>query len=85
MGIYSASKIDAVMREQWTEVRNDRHEARRDGPLLDGSAGASSGGPICGAWQMEDRGWSRVKVIMDSGAAESVCPRTMAPQFTIED
>ena len=34
---------------------------------------------------MEDRGWSRVKVIMDSGAAESVCPRAMAPQFTVHD
>ena len=26
-----------------------------------------------------------MKVIMDSGAAESVCPRTMAPQFQIVD
>ena len=30
---------------------------------------------------MEDRGWSRATVIMDSGAAESVCPRSMAPPF----
>ena len=34
---------------------------------------------------MEDRGWTKVKVIMDSGAAESVCPRSMAPQFAIRD
>ena len=33
----------------------------------------------------EDKGWTKVKVIMDSGAAESVCPRTMAPQFPIQD
>ena len=43
------------------------------------------GAPLCGAWQVEDAGWTRVEVVMDSGAAESVCPRDMCPQFPIQD
>ena len=74
------------------EVKRDRREARRERLrvqsvccMLPGQGAAASGGPLCSAWQMEDCGWSKVKVIMDSGAAESVCPRSMAPQFAIQD
>ena len=92
IGIFDAHRLEAAMREEWLEVRRDRREARSErqkvrslNPLLVGAGAESSGGPLCGAWQSEDRGWNRVRVIMDSGAAESVCPRAMAPQFRIED
>ena len=92
IGIYEAKKIGDMMRQEWQEVRREKKDARREQMLvralncfLSGAAAAASGGPLCGAWQTEDRGWSKVKVIMDSGAAESVCPRAVAPQLTIHD
>ena len=91
-GIFAARDLGAVQRSEWSEVRRNRGEARRErlrvqalNPLLLGKAAENSGGPLCSAWQLEDQGWTRVKVIMDSGAAESVCPRSMAPSFKIED
>ena len=92
IGICRAKDFEELRRQEWKEVRNERQEAFREKRLaralncfLLREAAGASGGPMCGAWQMEDRGWSRVKVIMDSGAAESVCPRSMAPQFMIQD
>ena len=92
IGIYEAKKIGDTMRQEWQEVRRAKKNARQEqmraralNCFLPGEAAGASGGPLCGAWQTEDRGWSKVKVIMDSGAAESVCPRAMAPQFTIHD
>ena len=80
------------MHDQWLEVRDARQEARRERArakgvncFLPGAGASGSGGPLCGAWQADDGGWSRVRVIMDSDAAESVCPRSMAPQFAIVD
>ena len=40
---------------------------------------------MCGAWAVEEAGWTKVEVVMDSGAAESVCPRDMCPQFPVQD
>ena len=92
IGIYDANKLNQVIQEEWSEVRRDRAEAYRErcqaralNLFLRDSGAENSGGPLCGAWQLEDRGWTKVKVIMDSGAAESVCPRSMAPQFAIRD
>ena len=90
--MHEVKEYKEAMRQEWKEVKREKKQALRERQFaralncfLSGEAGATSGGPLCGAWQMEDRGWSRVKVIMDSGAAESVCPRTMAPQFTVHD
>ena len=44
-----------------------------------------NGGELCAAWQLESQGWTRVDCVLDSGAADSVCPRTMAPHFAIKD
>ena len=44
-----------------------------------------AGGEMCAAWRMESQGWSRVECVLDSGAADSVCPRSMAPEFPVED
>ena len=46
---------------------------------------AASGGDLCAAWRLESQGWSRVDCVLDSGAADSVCPRSMAPHFRIDD
>ena len=40
---------------------------------------------MCAAWQLESQGWCKVDCVLDSGAADSVCPRSMAPQFEIVD
>ena len=63
----------------------ERQLARALNGFLSGQGAETSGGPLCGAWQQEDRGCNKVKVIMDSGAAESVCPRSMAPRFAVKD
>ena len=80
------------MRQEWQEVRREKKDARQEqiraralNCFLSGEAAGASGGPLCGRRQTEERGWSKVKVIMDSGAAESVCPRAMAPRFIIHD
>ena len=41
--------------------------------------------PLCANWKAEDEGWTKVECVLDSGASESVCPRTMAPHWPIED
>ena len=42
---------------------------------------------LCAAtpWNQESSGWRKVECILDSGAAESVCPPTMAPSWPICD
>ena len=61
-GIFPARQIESRLREQWTEARNDRREARRERAkaravccLFPGQGAAASVGPLFGAWQMEDR------------------------------
>ena len=67
VGSYSVHKIPEVDREAWQEVENDRREARRENErvrmlncFLSGQGADMSGGPPCGAWQQDDRGWTRV-------------------------
>ena len=91
-GIFEAKKVMQKAQEELQEVRREKRDAYQElqrvralNCFLSGELGSSSGGPLCGTWQMEDRGWNKVKVIMDSGAAESVCPRSMAPQFIVHD
>ena len=45
----------------------------------------TDGQPLCGVWKADESGWTKVEVVMDSGAAESVCPRNMCPQYPIKD
>ena len=54
--------------------------------MLRGAQGGAQGeGEILAAWRLESEGWSKIDVVLDSGAADSVGPRSMAPQFKIED
>ena len=43
------------------------------------------GGVLMGAWASDVDGWRKIKVVMDSGAAACVAPRSMAPHFAITD
>ena len=40
---------------------------------------------LLSAWRTESQGWHQIEVVLDSGAADSVCPKNMCPQFAIED
>ena len=37
------------------------------------------------AWKTETQGWHQIEVVLDSGAADSVCPKDMCLQLGIED
>ena len=37
------------------------------------------------ALRTETLGWNQIEVVLDSGAADSVCPRDMCPHFPVED
>ena len=40
---------------------------------------------LCAAWASDQNGWRKIRVVMDSGAAECVAPRDMCPQYIISD
>ena len=91
IGVYPAKDLENVCHEEWNEVKRDRRRAQRERQLagavnifLKGSE-KKSAGKVMAAWRMESEGWSRADCVLDSGAADSVCPRTMAPQFPIQD
>ena len=92
-GVWKASDWHRVRHEQWEECRADRRQAYRERRAAGSmcfitrhmEAGAPTGGELCAAWRLESQGWSRVDCVLDSGAADSVCPRSMAPQFAITE
>ena len=45
----------------------------------------AGGRDLCAACSSEQNGWRKIRVVMDSGAAECVAPRDMAPQYRISD
>ena len=40
---------------------------------------------LLAAWKRETEGWHQVNAVLDSGAADSVCPRDMTPWFEVVD
>ena len=91
VGVYKAEELTARAVEEWQEVRRDRKEAAAERRRAKGlcciypEQVGKPGGEINGAWRAEKDGWTRVEVVMDSGAAECVCPPTMVPHFKVED
>jgi hypothetical protein len=88
IGVYEAREINKVLEEQWKEVRNDRRQARREQlqaelHVLQREAKAKQ--ELLNVWKTESEGWHRIEVVLDSGAADSVCPKDMVPHFGIED
>ena len=82
----------AESRRKWNEVVHDQHVAREEQRvaglhiLTEGqSATPVVGRDLCAAWASDQNGWRRIRVVMDSGAAECAAPRDMCPQYRISD
>ena len=91
IGVTKMKELDEVIMNEWREIKCDRKDAAEDKRKARGinclypeKVGTPSGA-LFGAWRAEESGWTRVEVVMDSGAAECVCPKTMAPHFPIID
>ena len=91
IGIYKARDVRKVLDEGWTEIKRDHRDAeyeRRKAGLhvclrnRDGDVGPRH---LQSAWGTESQGWHQIEVVLDSGAAVSVCPKDMCPQFAMED
>jgi hypothetical protein len=70
------------------EVKRDRREAaeeKKRAEMYCFEVGKASAGQLLTAWRKETEGWHMIEVVLDSGAADSVCPRDMCPHFSIED
>ena len=77
-------ELSRITAEDRAEKRQE-DETRRAINILTKEQQVTEGRPLCGAWRSEDAGWTKVQVVMDSGAAESVCPKSMAPHIPIRD
>ena len=88
---FPARAVTKVMQEEWKTVIRDRREAARERRLAElhvcmRSQGEAVGSPpLLTAWRTESHGWHQIEVVLDSGAADSVCPKEMCPQYAVED
>ena len=80
-----------MLDEGWTEIKWDHRDAeyeRRKAGLhvclrnRDEDVGPQH---LLSAWRTESQGWHQIEVVLDSGAADSVCPKDTCPQFAMED
>ena len=87
IGVYDAKDVRSELREQWQTVCRDRKEAaiEKRRAELHVCMRNQDQQPLLTAWRTEAEGWHQIEVVLDSGAADSVCPRNMCPQFPIED
>ena len=89
IGIYNASELHKVLGEQWQEVVRDRREATRENKVaslhvLEKEKGVQQQ-QLLNVWKRESEGWHQIECVLDSGAADSVCPKDMCPHFPVED
>ena len=87
-GVFSAHKVAEQIRLEVRDVQTDRAEARREMELVSKVCLLEPEKPaqlICGAWKTEHEGWIRIDCVMDSGAAESVCPHGMIGHIEVVD
>ena len=92
-GVVPLKKLGTYQLERLWEYRCEAAQARAEGQragihvLTEHQVkdAGTRGGELCAAWSSEVNGWKRVKVVLDSGAAESVAPRSMAPHFEVRD
>ena len=88
IGIFPAKQLQQVLGEEWTEVKRERRLAeweRRQAELHVLTKEQDSKQQLLNIWKKEDHGWQQIEVVLDSGAADSVCPKDMCPQFGVED
>ena len=89
IGICRAKEVGKVLGDGWTEVVRDRREAERERKvarlhLFERDHGAPAQ-QLLTAWKTETQGWHQIEVVLDSGAADSVCPKDTSPRFAVED
>ena len=53
--------------------------------VFERNANGTAGQSLLTAWKQETAGWNCVECVLDCGAADSVCPRSMCPWFAVED
>ena len=87
VGVYRAKDLGKVLDNQRTEFRRDRRDAEseRRKAALHVFERREESQQLLTAWRQESQGWQQIEVVLDSGAADSVCPKNMCPQFAIED
>ena len=92
IGVVAMKDLAESKRVSWNESVEDQEMAVAEGRaagihmLTEGQqAQAPVGRDLCAAWSSEQNGWRKIRVVMDSGAAECVAPRDMAPQYRIAD
>ena len=88
---FLAREATKVMQEEWMTVRRDRRDAMRERNqaglhvCFRNQKEETGSQPLLTAWRTESQGWHQIEVVLDSGAADSVCPREMCPQYAVED
>ena len=92
VGVCAAKDWEEESRREWNEVVKDQDVAREEQRiaglhiLTEGqTATPVAGRDLCAAWASDQNGWRKIRVVMDSGAAECVAPRDMCPQYLISD
>ena len=88
--ICNARDAKQVMRDERKEVRRGRAEARAEKMragrhCFERVPKGLEPQSLLTAWKRETEGWRQVNVVLDSGAADSVCPKDMAPWFEVVD
>ena len=91
-GVVDAKEYAETNRKVWNEAVLDEKTAREEKRiagiriLTEGQVDPPvAGRDLCAAWSSEQNGWRKIRVVMDSGAAECVAPKDMAPQYRIAD
>ena len=91
-GVVAAKDLGNFWHEARQEAKLDRLQAEDERRaaglhiLTEGqSAPPSAGRDLCAAWSSEQNGWRKIRAVMDSGAAECVAPKDMAPHYRISD
>ena len=91
IGVTKMCELERRAVHEWQMVKSDRREAAAERRRVKGlncfipERAVASAGELCAAWRAEEGGWTRVEVVMDSGAAVCVCPKSMAPHIAVED
>ena len=79
-----------MIQEEWQDVRHERRAAaaerqRLEMHICERVPDQPEAQSLLSAWKQEMAGWQCVECELDSGAADSVCPKSMAPWFAVED
>ena len=75
MGVHDVKDLNRIGNEFWQEAKRDRREAAAERERVSAlnilTKAEMSGVPLCGTWRVEDSGWTKIEVVMDSGQRKS--------------